>query len=87
MIHRCCICDQPAPNQLSLRCRVKVDNGKKKKTNALWAPDLNAWLCDEHALGGVDVSIQIVENGWKKTRIHVNDLASVVVPIKDPVGG
>jgi hypothetical protein len=85
MIHRCCICDQPAYNQLGLRCRVKSEYGLKKKSHAVWAPDLNGWLCDTHALGGINATLYVTSNGRQKTVISVDGEAPVITRIKDPL--
>ena len=48
-------CANPGKNKLGVRCRVWQEPSPiegKHKTSALWAPDTDAFLCDEHALEG-----------------------------------
>jgi hypothetical protein len=47
-------------NKLGVRWRVWHDQPTahgKGKTGALWAPDADASLCDEHALGGATITL------------------------------
>jgi hypothetical protein len=45
-------CRQTARNKLAVRCR-------KPTTRAVWAPDSEAYLCKEHAAGGVDIRVVV----------------------------
>jgi hypothetical protein len=45
-------CGNPARNKLGLRCR-------KPTTRAVWAPDSEAYLCKQHAEGGVHITVMI----------------------------
>lgn len=45
-------CDQPARNNLGVRCR-------KPTTRAVWAPNLDAFLCKKHAEAGVDITLSV----------------------------
>lgn len=45
--HRCIICGELGPIALSLRAR------KPRSANAVWAPNLDAYLCHEHANAGI----------------------------------
>lgn len=59
---RCVIpgCTRSGRNKLGVRCRVWHDGPAprgKRKTDALWAPDTDAFLCDVHALGGATITL------------------------------
>jgi hypothetical protein len=43
----------------------------KHRTDALWAPDTDAYLCDEHALAGTDMTLLIEPNGSGRNSIRV----------------
>jgi hypothetical protein len=45
-------CGNDAKNRLAIRCR-------KPSTLAVWAPDSDAYLCKQHAEGGVRVTVDI----------------------------
>lgn len=51
-------CPQEGRNKLGVRCRVWHDeHPTKTKTSAVWAPDADAYLCDEHASSGGTVRL------------------------------
>jgi hypothetical protein len=53
-------CSEPGKHKLGVRCRVWYEPSPvlgKVKTSALWAPDSNAFLCDQHALGGAHITL------------------------------
>jgi hypothetical protein len=67
-------CRKPGKHRLGIRCRVwqepsPVDG--KHRTDALWAPDTDAFLCDEHAMGGMDMTLLIEPNGSGGNSIRV----------------
>ena len=43
----------------------------KGKTGALWAPDADAFLCDEHALAGATMTLLYEPDGSGTTTIRV----------------
>lgn len=49
----------------------------KGKTDALWAPDTDAFLCDQHAMGGMDMTLLIEPNGTGENSIRVIGAAHV----------
>ena len=51
---RCLIpnCNNDANNNLGIRCR-------RPDTNAIWAPNCDAFLCDDHADQGYTISITL----------------------------
>jgi hypothetical protein len=52
IVHTCIICGEDADITLGIRARYA-------NTNAVWAPNLNAHLCDEHAKAGCHIALQI----------------------------
>ena len=67
-------CRKPGKHRLGVRCRVWQEpspvNGKRR-TDALWAPDADAFLCDDHALGGMDMTLLIEPNSSGANSIRV----------------
>jgi hypothetical protein len=88
--HECIVpgCRQEGRNKLGIRCRVWHDGPYthgKGKTAALWAPDTDAFLCDEHALGGASITILHEPNDSGKTAVRVIAASHVdarTLPIK-----
>lgn len=56
--HECMVksCPRPGRNQIGLRVRVAHDGAspfpKKRRTDAMFSIESNAYLCDEHTLSG-----------------------------------
>ena len=67
-------CRSEGRNKLGVRCRVWHDGPYphgKGKTGALWAPDTDAFLCDEHALGGATMTLLYEPDGSGQTTVRV----------------
>lgn len=67
-------CRRPGKNKLGVRCRVWHEPSPipgKKKTSALWAPDADAFLCDEHALSGAHITLIYEPNSSGETAVRV----------------
>jgi DNA-binding CsgD family transcriptional regulator len=67
-------CPRPGKNKLGVRCRVWHEPSPvpgKGKTAALWAPDADAFLCDEHALSGATITLLFEPNTSGTTWIRV----------------
>jgi len=67
-------CERPGKNKLGVRCRVWHEPSAvpgKKKTSALWAPDADAFLCDEHALGGAHITLIFEPDSSRETAVRV----------------
>ena len=67
-------CRREGRNLLGVRCRVWHDGPAprgKRKTDAIWAPNTDAYLCDEHALGGATISLLYEPNDSQVTTVHV----------------
>ncbi|GIU95789.1 MAG: hypothetical protein KatS3mg012_2246 [Gaiellaceae bacterium] len=75
--HRQCVipgCPREGRNKLGVRCRVWHDQPTahgKGKTAALWAPDADAFLCDEHALGGATITLLYEPDSSGRTTVRV----------------
>jgi hypothetical protein len=82
-------CPAEGRNKLGVRCRVWHDGPYprgKGKTAALWAPDADAFLCDEHALGGATITMLYEAEASGATTVTVVGARHVPprsVPIKD----
>jgi hypothetical protein len=67
-------CGSPGKHKIGVRCRVWVEPSPipgKVKTSALWAPDSDAFLCDEHALGGAQITLIYEPNETGETALKV----------------
>jgi hypothetical protein len=73
---RCVVpgCKSPGKHKLGVRCRVWHEPSPiagKSKTSALWAPDSDAFLCDQHALGGAHITLIFEPNDSGETAVKV----------------
>lgn len=59
---RCLICGEAA--RISLGIRARYSN-----TNAVWAPNLDAYLCERHATSGCTIEIAIRATGDSRVRV------------------
>lgn len=58
-------CQHEGKHRLGLRCRVMREPSPiagKTKTHALWSVESDGYLCDDHALSGLDVTLLIEPN-------------------------
>lgn len=58
-------CSSSGKHSLGIRCRVASEPSPipgKGKTAALWAPDTGVFLCDQHALNGAHIRIEVTAN-------------------------
>jgi hypothetical protein len=75
--HDCIVpgCPRSGRNRLGVRCRIAHDGPSpiegKGKTDALWSPDANAYVCDRHALGGAHITLLFEPDGSKQTTVKV----------------
>lgn len=75
--HECIVpgCKREGRNRLGVRCRIAHDGPslfpEKGKTAALFSPDADAYLCDQHALSGAHITLLFEPDGSKKTTIKV----------------
>ena len=64
---RCLIpnCQNDATNNLGIRCR-------RADTTAIWAPNCNAFLCDDHADQGYVINITLTPAANRTITTNVN---------------
>lgn len=83
MYGRCIVpgCVSDGRNKLGVRCRVwhhAADAPHDKgKTGALWAPDAEVYLCDNHAMSGGQVTLLFEPDG--SGQITVRAIAATTV--------
>lgn len=79
-------CPNEGRNKIGVRCRVWHHmHPNKKKTDSLWAPDTDAYLCDEHALAGGRVTIMFEPDDSEEITVQVVTRAGMkrrIVPIR-----
>ena len=71
-----CLCTPEGRNQLGVRCRVAhrgqtAGFPQKDRASGLWSPDADAYLSDEHALGGAHVTLLFEPSNSQETTIKV----------------
>lgn len=76
VVQRCVVpgCNEAGKHKLGVRCRVWHEPSPipgKSKTSALWAPDSDAFLCDQHALGGAHITLIFEPNDSGETAVKV----------------
>jgi hypothetical protein len=87
---RCAIpeCARSGKHRLGVRCRVAAEPSPVKgkvKTHALWSVESDAYLCDSHAMNGVDVTLLLEPTNARSVSIRVvgaPDSQARRVPIK-----
>lgn len=80
-------CPQSGKHRLGVRCRVAEELSPvpgKGKTDALWSVETDSYLCDRHALAGLDVTLVLEANrsGMASVRVLPRGSASRRVTIK-----
>jgi hypothetical protein len=80
-------CPSSGKHRLGVRCRVAEEPSPipgKGKTDALWSVETDAYLCDQHALAGVDVTLMLEPNtsGSVSVRVLPRGSSSRRVPIR-----
>jgi hypothetical protein len=73
---RCAIpnCAKPGKHRLGIRCRVMEEPSPiagKGKTDALWSVESDAYLCDTHALSGIDITLLLEPTTAKQVSVRV----------------
>ena len=75
--HPCIVdgCPQEGRNQIGLRCRVAHSGASpfptKRRTDAIYAIESDAYLCDAHALSGGTYLLTFEPNASKDVTIEV----------------
>ena len=60
---KCIVCGEYGVIALGIRARYE-------NTNAVWAPNLDAYLCDEHANGGLLITIVLSPTSDGRVTTH-----------------
>ena len=71
-------CESDALNYLSIRCRTKGNR-------AVWSPNCNAFLCKEHAEGGVRIRIEVEAVASREVETNVFSGGRLVVTRTTPI--
>ena len=60
-MHQCLIpgCPNNAPYYLGVRLRRPRKKGRRSSGTAIWAPNCNAYLCDQHAREGYSINVTL----------------------------
>ena len=64
-------CPNNAKHNLGIRCR-------RPDTSAIWAPNCNAFLCNEHAENGCLIEINIIPNNSGQITTNVSGGGKIV---------
>ncbi|HEM6831139.1 hypothetical protein OGX74_07505 [Citrobacter sp. CK197] len=67
-------CGRYADKIIGVRLRRELEG-----RNAIWAPDTEAYLCDEHAAQGYDVRIELTPRDDKTVRTVVSNADGDVI--------
>ena len=93
--HPCAVtgCDEAGRNRIGVRCRIAHSDTppipEKKRTDALFSVESDAYLCDRHALAGVAMTLTVAPNRTEEASLAVvcgrsiSDIHST--PIKQPL--
>lgn len=78
-------CSGTGKHRLGLRCRVMSEPSPvpgKGKTDALWSVESDAYLCDTHALAGIDITLLLEANDSKAASVRVLGAGAKAKPRK-----
>lgn len=93
--HSCAVtgCNEAGRNRIGVRCRIAHSDTppipEKKRTDALFSVESDAYLCDRHALAGVAMTLTVAPNRTEEASLAVvcgrsiSDIHST--PIKQPL--
>jgi hypothetical protein len=65
-------CTNPGRHNLGVRLRRTVATAAGGKTSAVWAPNTDAFFCDDHATSGVRITllIEATNTGAVETTVY-----------------
>lgn len=78
-------CTRTGKHRLGVRCRVMSEPSPvpgKGKTDALWSVESDAYLCDVHALAGIDVTLLLETNKSRAASVRVLGTGAKAKPRK-----
>lgn len=92
MIGPCVIpdCAEAGKHRLGIRCRVMNEPSPvpgKRKTHALWSVESDAYLCDGHALAGIDITLLLETNRSRSASVRVLGAGTKAQPRKVEIRG
>ena len=67
-------CTKDGKHRLGVRCRVMTEPSPvegKGKTDALWSAESDAYLCDAHAISGIDITLLLEPTTTKVVSVSV----------------
>jgi hypothetical protein len=93
--HTCFIpgCSEEGRNQIGIRCRVAHSGASpfpnKSRTYSMFSAESDAYLCDEHALGGMAMALALTPNATEQASLAVvcgTEMTDIrTVEIKQPL--
>jgi hypothetical protein len=75
--HNCLVlnCSGEGRNQIGIRCRIAHSGDtpfpNKRRTDAIFSVESDAFLCDEHALNGVSLALAVAPNRSHEASLSV----------------
>lgn len=75
--HPCAVpgCDEAGRNGIGVRCRIAHSDTppipEKRRTDALFSVEADAYLCDRHALAGVAMTLTVAPNRTEEASLAV----------------
>jgi hypothetical protein len=76
---QCFVCGKQAETALGIRLR-------RRNTNAIWAPNLHAYLCDLHARSGAEIEVRYKETLTGRIAATVIRDGKVVATVGHEIG-
>jgi hypothetical protein len=81
-------CPNTGKHRLGIRCRIMSEPSPvlgKGKTDALWSVESDAYLCDVHALAGIDITLLLEANKSHSASVRVLGAGAKAQPRKVPI--
>jgi hypothetical protein len=81
-------CAETGKHRLGIRCRVASEPSPvpgKAKTDALWSVESDAYLCDVHALAGIDITLLLETNESHAASVRVLGAGAKAKPRRVPI--
>lgn len=81
-------CSETGKHRLGIRCRIMSEPSPvagKGKTDALWSVESDAYLCDVHALAGIDITLLLEANKSHEASVRVLGAGAKAKPRKVPI--
>jgi hypothetical protein len=78
-------CPGTGKHRVGVRCRIMSEPSPvagKGKTDALWSVESDAFLCDVHAVAGIDITLILEANKSKAALVRVLGAGTKAKPRK-----